>query len=184
MVKLIMAMGYPRNVASEVAFYIEIQGLQYKDFRNILEEIRENSAVIRSRYKSMAEAMDRYNELAKRIVPTAANPYPFASLNFPIDFDLCNQYRLTRVLELHYRRKARIAVKRLSATMRKAASSAAVAADAFGNLATAMYGSEVGFMGGSSEPPYEGFTQADYIRIKRDFPDKPNPWMLQREAPG
>lgn len=129
MIKLIMAMGYPRNVAKEVAFYIEIQGLQHKDFREILDEIRENSAVIRSRYKSMAEDMDRYHELANRIVPTAANPYPFASLNFPLDFDLCNQYRLSRVLERHFHRKARLAVKRLSATMRKAASTFDEAAD-------------------------------------------------------
>ena len=180
MKKLIMAIGYPRNVANEVAFYIEVQGLQYKDFREILEEIRDNADVVRNRYEAMVEDNNRYHDLAKRIVPTAENPYPFASLNFPLDFDLCNRYRLTRVLELHQIRSARRMNKRLASVFRKAAIAAHEAETAFEKLGTAVDGFEVGFC----SPPYEVIPPTNPHRIKSSFGGKPNPWIPDAWATG
>lgn len=120
MTKLIMGMGYPRNVANAVALYVQVRQLKYEDFREIMDDIQKNADDIVRRDKMRSDDWTRYFEIAKSLTPTPGNPYPASSLNRPlIDFDLPMQARLARVFIANKRRKDAGASKGLAATIRK-----------------------------------------------------------------
>lgn len=181
MVKLIMAMGYPRNVANEVAFYVQVRQLKYEDFREIMDDIQKNADDLVRRDKIRSDDWARYFEIAKSLTPTPGNPYPASSLiSPPMDFDLPMQARLARVFIADKQRKIVRANRRLASIFNHASIAADEAAAAFGNLATA-FGPENGY-DGLCDIPYETPPQANPERIKFAFGNKPNPFLPQADV--
>lgn len=181
MIKLIMGMGYPRNVANEVAFYVQVRQLKYEDFREIMDDIQKNADDIVRRDKNIADEWDRFFEITKSLAPTPGNPYPASSLNRPpMDFDLPMQARLARVFIADKRRKIVRANRRLAYTFKQASIAADEAAAAFGNLASA-FGTENGY-DGLCNIPYEIPPQANPERVKFSFGNKPNPFLPQADV--